>query len=344
MSTTSNARVAAVVKSAMRSSCREAADVAGVYKRTATRILSTIAEAAGAAWAHGAVIDDCNARLSLHRTATLDGAMYLATVRDVETAFVVSFACSTTEDAAIAGASANAHTTAPPLVRGDECLSDALRGVRARDEASLLSIVAFRLMAWNIYTVIDGRTPAMRAGVRQMALGAWGLWSELVGEQTSTTAEDVDPIDDSPILIVRPVRHQPLLVPPHPTPLEVRDAAVMGREFGRLRVVEIHYRPAGKYKLAVRWIDSCLCRCACGGTKRVKWRHLSAGETVSCGCAHAETIFGDDAKLIVGVASKQMTIGQAATLANMSPTRFMARLKRGMTPDGIVLARQTVSS
>lgn len=59
-------------------------------------------------------------------------------------------------------------------------------------------------------------------------------------------------------------------------------ADLLGKTFGRLKVVGIHCRGGG----GIKWN----CECICGGSTITSSHHLTAGHTQSCGCLHKEII------------------------------------------------------
>jgi hypothetical protein len=255
---------------------------------------------------------------------------------------ITALGCAAAREDAVSAAAKGSGLDVASLASDTDRLHLATRGaITLRDDVALHGFFAFKAMAWNLCTTVDSATPAMRAGIRGRPLGPWGLWLETSGARDFVD-DDEEPIDDSPLAILKPRPMALTLVTRQPTALELRDDDVKRREFGRLRVIEIHYQQTAK-KMNVPGIAWCLCKCICGAIKRISWPHLIDGETISCGCVKAEQVFGEEVKRLVDIAGKTMTIGQAATLANMSPTSFMARLKRGLTAEGIVLARQKVS-
>lgn len=228
----SNDRVADIIRHGIRGTLRSAANAAFTDKGAAARVLRAVGMAClkqRAGLPPGPVALASTARITnLHYGPRSAGNECLI-LRDVATDAIVGFG---TRVMVLKNLGVE-HL--PNIVPDEQTIHIALCSRELVNTTDPLATLAFKVATWNLCTVLDGSTPAMRAGMSPTPMGPWSLYCNLLGHQI----EHDESIDDSPIVVERPTQPEPI-----PSKRSVRDAAIMSREFGRLRVLEIHcYEP-----------------------------------------------------------------------------------------------------
>jgi hypothetical protein len=206
-----------------------------------------------------------------------------------------------------------------------------------KTEDALLRGLIFKLTTWNLCVIIDGATPAMRAGIQSAP------WSP---RRIISTALDVV---HSPVLPERKGSKPKFEVAEEtaePAALELaqateaeRDAVVMATPYGLFRVEEIIHRTDQKNHRKIRAIIDCVVRCECGVVKRVSWKHLSRGAIRSCGCLALATVAKESSSLRVRAMGAEMTIGQLAVISGRRPIQLLSRMRAGMSAEEAAFAK-----
>jgi hypothetical protein len=251
-----------------------------------------------------------------------------------KTSMVLGFGLGITDDAATAEAIKMAYELVEqPSVVGGPILTAFKRPSDLKSytsDAGLREALWFQFTIWNLSTLSDGATPAMRMGFQDLPwsagdiLRAAGLSDRKLG---GGDAKFSDSLGSAHRADGSGKRHLP------PDLCALRDQDIKSREFGWLRVIGIRYSKSARAGRSVPEIERCECRCKCGAIKDVAYKHLMAGEIESCGCKGLAAKFGADIHDTIEVMGRSLSIGQLASLVGKSPTVIAAAMRRGASAE-----------
>jgi len=308
-------RRAAVLQAFTRHPIRAVAVVAGADTTTCLSTLRLLATVV-ASWQiglFGIVVEQ--ARCYIGRVKLGAGVVGCVLIDD-STRLIVGYGVGTSVETAESDALAMASVTTRRIellgrAPWDFPLPRSNKRPRA-DVAGAKTAFVLLLTAWNLLIDHDGSSPAYRAGLQPCSWTAIQLVAEATGEKAESANVETPP---------------PSPPTPHPRPMSVeeREARWLGQRYALLVVVA---RVLKGTATSLR-----LVRCDCGGFRVCNLTHLRSGATTSCGCRRLVPLFGSRVPAVVRALGYDLSIGQLAALAGMTPTQLMARIARGMDPE-----------